>query len=192
MTTYQTPAEPGKLQPYTPLDPQALHDLAQHASDVLMPAALGPEHQPLAEAGAQLSIALYEFAMLVDADTDDQLALGEDAVERLRRASLHVHEHMAATVPSEDLDARNVELIESCMEEGLPVVASVTVELLLADGQTAMVRLTKETAHQEVGLNNGRAARLPTADHLIVRDGLHDLARLLAPLARETGAGGGL
>jgi hypothetical protein len=191
MTTYQTPAEPGKLQPYAPLDPQALHGLAQHALDVLMPAAIGPERETLAEAGAQLAVALSEFARLVEADADDQLAQGEGVVERLRRASLHVHEHMTAVVPSRDLDARNVELIESCMEEGLPVVGSVTAELLLAGGQTAMIRLTKETAHQEVGLDNGRAARLPAADHLIVRDGLHDLARLLAPLARETGTGGG-
>lgn len=190
MTIYQTPAEPGKLQPHAPLDPQALHGLARHAMDVLMPAAIGPKRETLAEVGAQLAIALSEFARLVEADADDQLARGEEVAERLRRASLHVHEHMAAVVPSQGLDARNVELIESCLEEGLPVVGSVTAELLLADGQAATVRLTKETAHQEVELNDGRTARLPAADHLIVRDGFHNLARMLAPLARETGTGG--
>lgn len=190
MTTYQTPAEPGKLQPYAPLDPQALYGLAQHALDVLMSAAIGPERETLAEAGAQLAIALSEFARLVEADADDQLAQGEGGIERLCRASLHVHEHMDSVVPSRDLDARNVELIERGMEEGLPVVGSVTAELLLAGGQTATVRLTRETAHQEVELNDSRAARHPAAAHLIVRDGLHDLARLLAPLARETSTGG--
>jgi sialic acid synthase SpsE len=89
-----------------------------------MPAAIGPERKTLGEAGAQLAIALSEFARLVEADTDDQLARGEEVVERLRRASLHVHEHMAVTVPSQELNARNVELIESCLEEGLPVVLS--------------------------------------------------------------------
>jgi hypothetical protein len=182
-------AEPGKLQPYAPLDPQALHCLAQHALDVLMPAAIGTERETLGEAGAQLAIALSEFARLVEADADDQLPQGEEVVERLRRASLHVYEHMAATVPPQELNARNVELLESCMEEGLPVVGAVTAELLLADGQAAAVRLTKETAHQEVELNGGHTARLSTADHLIVRDGFHELARLLAPLARATSTG---
>ncbi|KPI31366.1 hypothetical protein OV320_2582 [Actinobacteria bacterium OV320] len=190
MTIYQTPAEPGKIRPYAPLDPQALHGLAQHAMDVLMPAAIGPEREPLGEAGAQLAIALSAFARLVEANADDQLADGEDVVERLRRASLHVHEHMAAAVPSQDLDSRNVDVIESCLEEGLPVIGSMTAVLLLAGGQTATVRLTKETAHQEVELTDGRTARLPAADHLIVRDGLHELARLLAPLTREAGTGG--
>ncbi|MCQ6245238.1 hypothetical protein [Streptomyces malaysiensis] len=186
MTTYRTPAEPGKLQPYAPLDPQALHGLAQHADDVLMPAAIGPERKPLGEAAGQLAIALSEFARLVEADADDQLACGEDVVERLRRASMHVHEHMAAKVPAAELEARNTGLIESCLEEGLPVVGSVTAELLLAGGRAATVRLTKETAHQEVEVDDGRTTLLPAADHLIVRDGLHDLARLLAPLTRET------
>lgn len=190
MTTYQTPAEPGKLQPYAPLDPQAVRDLAQHALDVLMPAATGPEREPLPDAAGQLALALSAFARLLEADADDQLADGEDVVERLRRASLHVHEHMAATVPPEELNTRNVGLIESCLEEGLAVVGSVTVELLLAGGQAATVRLTKETAHQEVELKDGCTAQVPAADHLIVRDGFHELARLLAPLARETGTGG--
>ena len=188
MTTYQTPAEPGKLQPYTPLDPRALHDLAQHASDILMPAALGSEREPLAEAGAQLAIALHGFAALFEAPADDQLARGEEVVERLRRASLHIHQDMAATVPSQELDARSADMVESCLEEGLPVVGSVTAELLLADGQTATVRLTKETTHQQAELSGGRTAQLPAADHLIIRDGLHELARLLAPLAKGTPA----
>lgn len=190
MTTYETTAVPGKLQPYAPLDPQAVHGLARHALDVLMPSAIGPERETLGEAGAQLAIALCEFARLVEADADDQLARGEGTVERLRRASLHVREHIAAAVPSEELDARNVDVIEGCLEEGLPVVGSVTAELLLAGGQAATVRLAKENAHQDVELAGGRTARLPAADHLIIRDGLHELARLLAPLARETGTGG--
>ncbi|GAB2778275.1 hypothetical protein [Streptomyces daliensis] len=181
MTTYRTLAEPGTLQPYAPLDPQALRDLAQHALEVLMPAATGPERETLGEAGGQLALALSEFARLAEATAEDQLAQGEEVVERLRRASLHVHEHIAAKVPTAELEARNTGLIEGCLEEGLPVVGTVTAELLLADGQAATVRLTKETAHQEVEVGDGSTARLPAADHLIVRDGLHELARLLAP-----------
>jgi hypothetical protein len=185
MTTYQTPAVPGKRQPYAPLDPEALHSLAQHALDVLMPAAVGPERTPLGEAAGQLAISLSEFAKLVEADADDQLAQTEEVAERLRRASLHVRQHMASEVPGAELEARNTELIESCRQEGLPVVGSVTAELLLAGGQTATVRLTQESAHQDVELGDSHTARLSAADHLIVRDGLHELARLLAPLTRQ-------
>lgn len=185
LTTYQTTAQPGKVQPYTPLDAQTVRDLAQHASDVLMPAALGPDREPLAEAAAQLAIALQSFSNLVTADADDQLMWGEGTVERLRRASLHIHEHVAATVPTQEMAARNVDMIEGCLSEGIPVVGSVTAELLLADGQTATVKVTKDTAHQEVELQEGRTARLSTADHLIVRDGLHELARTLASVVKQ-------
>lgn len=195
MTTYESTAVPGQLQPYVPLDPQALRGLAQHANDVLMPAAIGPEptRTPLGEAAGQLGIALSEFARLIDADTDDQLAQAEEVVERLRRASLHVREHMAAVVPTAELEARHTDLIESCLEEGLPVVVSVTAELRIsggrtaAPGRTATVRLSKDTAHQEVEVSDGRTARLTAVDHLIVRDGFHELARVVAPLTREAG-----
>ncbi|WP_030024937.1 hypothetical protein [Streptomyces monomycini] len=125
----------------------------------------------------------------MEADADDQLADGDDVVERLRRSSLHVHEHMAAKVPDSELEARNLGLVESNLEGGLPVVGALSAELLLAGGRSATVRLTHETAHQNVELEDGRTARLPTADHLIVRDGLHELARLLAPLVRESRPG---
>lgn len=188
MTTYETTAVPGQLTPPAPLDPPAVHQLARHALDVLMPAATGPraETEALGEAAGQLAIALCALARLVEADADDQLAEGEDVVERLRRASLHVHEHLAAKVPAVDLEARSVGLVDSNLEEGLPVVGSLSAELLLAGGRSATVRLTHEDAHQEVEVGDGRTARLPAADHLIVRDGLHELARLLAPLTRES------
>ncbi|MFF2902710.1 hypothetical protein [Streptomyces sp. NPDC057966] len=188
MTTYETTVVPGQLQPPAPLDPQAVHQLARHALDVLMPAAVGPEAEALGEAAGQLAIALCAFARLIEADADDQLAQGEDVVQRLRRTSLHVHEHMAVTVPAAELEARNTGLVDSNLEEGLPVVGSLSAELLLAGGRSATVRLTHEDAHQEVEVDDGRTARLPATDHLIVRDGLHELARLLAPLARETTA----
>lgn len=145
MRICRSPDGPGELQSYAPLDPLALRGLVQHALDVLMPAAVGPGRKPLGEAGVQLAIAWSGFARLVEADAGDRLARGEEVVERLRRASLHVYEHMAVTVPAEELTARNVDLVESCLGEGLPVVGSVTAELLLADGRTAAVRLTKET-----------------------------------------------
>lgn len=187
MTTYETTAVPGQLQPPAPLDPPAVHQLARHALDVLMPAATGPRDQSeaLGEAAGQLAIALCAFARLVEADADDQLAQGEDVVGRLRRASLHVHEHMAAAVPAAELEARTTGLVDSNLEEGLPVVGSLSAELLLAGGRSATVRLTHQDAHQEVEVGDGRTARLPAADHLIVRDGLHELARLLAPLTRS-------
>ncbi|OKJ46753.1 hypothetical protein [Streptomyces sp. CB02115] len=187
MTTYETTAVPGQLMPPAPLDPPAVHQLARHALDVLMPAASGPVESEtrLGEAAGQLAIALCAFARLVEADADDQLAQGEDVVERLRRASLHVHEHMAATVPAAELEARTTGLVDSNLEEGLPVVGSLSAELLLSQGRSATVRLTHENAHQDVELEDGRAVRVPAADHLIVRDGLHELARLLAPLTRS-------
>lgn len=180
------------LRPYAPLDPQALRGLAEHANDVLTPAAIGPEptRTPLGEAAGQLGIALSEFAKLVDADADDQLAQAEEVVERLRRASLHVREHLVASVPAAELEARHADLIESCLEEGLPVVVEVTAKLHISGGRTggpgrtSTVRLSKGTAHQDVELGDGRTARLPAVDHLIVRDGFHELARVLAPLAR--------
>ncbi|MEV5592201.1 hypothetical protein [Streptomyces sp. NPDC052496] len=190
MTTYKTSAVPGQLLPPAPLDPQAVRQLARHALDVLMPAAVGPEAETLGEAAGQLAIALCAFARLVEANADDQLAEGEDVVERLRRASLHVHEHMAAKVPASELEARTTGLVDSSLE-GLPVVGALSAELLLADGRSSTVRLTHETAHQDVELEDGRTAQLAAADHLIVRDGLHELARLLAPLAQESRPGGG-
>ncbi|MFE0778966.1 hypothetical protein [Streptomyces sp. NPDC058861] len=190
MTTYETTAVPGELTPPAPLDPQAVHQLARHALDVLTPAAIGAETEALGEAAGQLAIAISAFARLVETgpgDADEQLAEGEEVVERLRRASLHVHEHMAATVPAARLEARNAELIDSCLEEGLPVVGELAAELLLAGGRSTTVRLTHETAHQDVELEDGRARRVPAVGHLLVRDGLHELARVLAPLAQETG-----
>jgi hypothetical protein len=193
VTTYETTAEPGKLQPYAPLDPQALHSLAQHAADVLAPASIGPEREPLGEAAGQLSIALWEFARLVDADAEDRLARGEDVLERLRRASLHVREHLAATVPAAELEARSADLVTSCLEEGLPVVVSVTAEVHVSGGRaggpgrTTTVRLSKDTAHRDVELEGGRTARLPMTDHLIVRDGLHELARVTTLLTSTAG-----
>ncbi|MFB8120549.1 hypothetical protein ACFQ6U_13915 [Streptomyces sp. NPDC056465] len=186
MTTYETTAVPGQLTPPAPLDPPAVHQLARHALDVLMPAAVGTGAEPLGEAAAQLAIALCAFARLVEADANDQLSEGEDVVGRLRRASLHVHEHLVAKVPASELEARNVGLVDSNLEEGLPVVGSLSAELLLAGGRSATVRLTHEDAHQEVEVGDGRTARLPAPDHLIVRNGLHDLARILAPLTRES------
>ncbi|MFJ6437771.1 hypothetical protein [Streptomyces sp. NPDC091416] len=149
-----------------------------------MPTATGPRDQAkaLREAAGQLAIALCAFARLVEADADDQLAEGEAAVERLRQASLHVHEHMASTVPVPELEACTTGLVDSNLEKGL------SAELLLAGGRSATVRLTHETAHQDIELEDGRTARLPAADHLILRDGFHELARLLAPLTRETTA----
>ncbi|MEU7156026.1 hypothetical protein AB0A98_06215 [Streptomyces chrestomyceticus] len=190
MTIYETSAVPGQLQPPAPLDPQAVRQLARHALDVLMPAAVGTEREPLGEAAGQLAIALCAVARLVEAGADDQLTEGEDVVERLRRASLHVHEHMAAKVPAAELKARTLGLVNSNLEEGLPVVGALSAQLLLAGGRSATVRLTHQTAHQDVELEDGRTARLTAADHLIVRDGLHELARLLAPLTRESRAGG--
>ncbi|MFF3432472.1 hypothetical protein [Streptomyces sp. NPDC002602] len=191
MTTYVTKAVSGQLQPPAPLDPQEVHQLARHALDVLMPAATGPRDQaePLGEAAGQLAIALCAFARLVEAAPDDhQLSNGEDVVERLRRASLHVQEHMAAAVPAAELEARTTGLVDSNLEEGLPVVGSLSAELLLAGGRSATVRLTHENAHQDVELEDGRTARLPAAHQLILRDGFHELARLLAPLTQETTA----
>ncbi|MFJ2589720.1 hypothetical protein [Streptomyces sp. NPDC087538] len=185
MTTYETTAVPGQLTPPAPLDLQAVHQLAQHALDVLVPAAVGPGAETLGEAAGQLAIALSAFARLVEADADNQLAEGEDVVERLRRASLHIHEHLAAKVPAAELEARSTGLVDSNLEEGLPVAGSLSVELLLAGGRSVTVRLTHEDAHRKVEVGDGRTARLPAADHLIVRDGLHELARLLAPLTRS-------
>ncbi|MFD4178182.1 hypothetical protein [Streptomyces anulatus] len=185
MTIYKTTAVPGQLTPPAPLDPQAVRQLGQHALDVLMPAAIEPGSTPLGEAAGQIAAALCSLARLVEADADDQLAQGEDVVERLRRASLRVHEHMVATVPAADLEARSAGLIESCIEEGLPVVASVSADLVLSGGRTVRVRLTKETAHQEAEVGDGDTVRIPAADHLLVRDGLHELGRVLAPLTQE-------
>ncbi|WP_030024940.1 hypothetical protein [Streptomyces monomycini] len=47
MTTYETSAVPGQLQPPAPLDPQAVRQLARHALDILMPAAVGPKNKTL-------------------------------------------------------------------------------------------------------------------------------------------------
>ncbi|MFJ4412573.1 hypothetical protein [Streptomyces sp. NPDC088910] len=194
MTTYETTAVPGQIHRYAPLDPQAVDGLAQHASDVLMPAAIGPARTPLGEAAGQLSIALSEFARLVDADADDQLYQAEEVLERLRRASLHVREHLVASVPAADLTARHTDLIESCLEEGLPVVMEVTAEVHVSGGRaggpgrTSTVRLSTASAHQDVELSDGRTARLPAVDHLIVRDGLHELARVVTPLTRKADA----
>ncbi|MET9931726.1 MULTISPECIES: hypothetical protein [unclassified Streptomyces] len=46
--------------------------------------------------------------------------------------------------------------------------------------------LTVHADDQDVKLEDGRARLVPAAKHLTVRDGLHELARVLAPLAKET------
>ncbi|MFI9333046.1 hypothetical protein ACIGZJ_36610 [Kitasatospora sp. NPDC052868] len=189
MTTYQTTAVPGQLSPAAPLDPQAVRDLARHASDVLFPAGIGPDRTPLGEAAAQLSIALSGFGRLVSAEPVDQLECGEEVLSRLRRASGHVYEHMADQVPPAELKGRNVGLVDSNLREGLPVVGTLTAELLLAGDETATVALTMTDAHRSVAvLDDDTTVPVPVADHLVVRDGLHELARILAPLA--TGKGG--
>ncbi|MFI1189341.1 hypothetical protein [Streptomyces californicus] len=57
-------------------------------------------------------------------------------------------------------------------------------ELLLSHGPSATVRLTHQNAHENVHLEDGHAVRVPTADHLTIRNGLHELARILTPLTR--------
>ncbi|MGN4160276.1 hypothetical protein ACRWOO_11425 [Streptomyces sp. NEAU-PBA10] len=159
MTTYETDAVPGQLTPPAPLDPPVVHQLARHALDVLIPAATGPRDQaePLGEAAGQLALALRAFARLVEADADDQLTEGEGVVERLRRASLHVHEHLAAKVPAVELEARNLGLVDSNLEEGLPVVGSMSAEL--NDAGEALIQQLSSVEPLDQGLAGVRYQR---------------------------------
>ncbi|MFJ7280676.1 hypothetical protein [Kitasatospora sp. NPDC098663] len=186
MTTYQTTTVPGRLWEYAPLDPKAVHELQRHASEVLSRAGIGPDRTPLGEAAAQIAIAICYLERVLVAEPDLRLGEGEELAWRLHRAADHVREHLAAEVPADELEDRNLGLIDSCLEEGLPVVGKLTAELLLKGGEKVTVTLTADDAHQTVH-TPGSTARIPAAQHLIIRDGLHDLGRTLRPLVTGKG-----
>ncbi|MGA5824101.1 hypothetical protein ACPC54_40425 [Kitasatospora sp. NPDC094028] len=201
MTTYQTNAEPGKLQPAAPLDPAALRQLSRHASDVLSPAGRMQDAPPLADAGAHLSIALSAFNALLTptegAQDIDRLADAEHALDHLHRTTNYVREHLVETVSGEERDARHRGMIESCLEEGLTVVGSLTAELLMANGRRVTVRLTTDDAYQTIeleeegrsrrpwwavfhrGRRGTRTLRLSGRDRLELHHGMHEIGRIV-------------
>ncbi|MFF1793660.1 hypothetical protein ACFVXQ_05400 [Kitasatospora sp. NPDC058263] len=198
MTTYQTTAVPGKLSPAAPLDPAALRQLSRHASDVLSPAGRVEDAPPLAEAGAHLAIALSAFNALLtpaaDAKDIDRLADAEHALDHLHRTTNYVRAHAVENVSEEEREARHRGMINSCLEEGLTVVGSLTAELLMAKGRRITVRLTEGNAYQSVELEEPgeapRTLRLSGRDRLELHHGLHELGRIVWLMLRAEGEGG--
>ncbi|MGA5822148.1 hypothetical protein ACPC54_30315 [Kitasatospora sp. NPDC094028] len=183
MTTYQTNAAQRRFPDPAPLDHTAVRDLARHANDVMWPAARMKPAEPLAEAGVHVSIALSGFNGLMAADTGrDHLAEGERTLDHLHRAAGHLHEHLVATVPEEQREARHRGMIDSCLREGLTVVASLTAELMMA-GRRITVRLTEADAYQGIQLEEEgqetRTLRLSGRDRLELHSGLHEIGRVV-------------
>ncbi|MFI9331901.1 hypothetical protein ACIGZJ_30720 [Kitasatospora sp. NPDC052868] len=189
MTTYQTTAVPGKLQPAAPLDPAALRELSRHASEVLSPAGLMEDAPPLAEAGAHLSIALSAFNALLTPRADaNRLADAEHALDHLHRTTNHVREHLVESVPEVKREARHQGRVNSCREEGLAVVASLTAELVLGPGRRITVRLTDGDAYQSVRIEEEgqpvRTWRLSGRDRLELHHGMHEIGRIVRLMLR--------
>ncbi|MQS17935.1 hypothetical protein F7Q99_38770 [Streptomyces kaniharaensis] len=184
MTTYTTTAVAGKLSPPAPLDRKAVRDLERHAHEVMSPAARMQPREPLAEAGVHVAIGLGGLHGLMVATTSlDHLAEGERTLSHLHRAAGHLREHLVETVPEEEREARHRGMIDSCLEEGLTVVASLTAELVLAKGRRITVRLTEEDAYQTVELEEEgqetRTLRLSGRDRLELHSGLHEIGRVV-------------
>ncbi|MFD5566271.1 hypothetical protein [Kitasatospora griseola] len=184
MTTYQTTAVPGQLQPAAPLDRQAVRHLERHAHEVLSPPARMNPAVPLAKAGVHVAIGIGGLHGLMAATTStDHLAEGERTLSHLHRAAGHLREHLVEAVPEEEREARHRGVIDSCLREGLTVVASLTAELVLAKGRRITVRLTEADAYQTVELEEAgqetRTLRLSGRDRLELHDGLHEIGRVV-------------
>ncbi|MFD0574756.1 hypothetical protein ACFQ0T_43115 [Kitasatospora gansuensis] len=173
------------LQPAAPVDPKQVRDVAQHASEVFGPSArLKGGRDQLSESGAHMGISLGGLHSVMRAEVPiDHLAEGEFTLDHLHRAAGHMREHLVEAVPADELEARHRGLIDSCLEEGLTVVGSLTAELLMAKGRRLTVRLTSTDAYQtieliEEGLET-RVVRLSGANRLELHSGLHEIGRIV-------------
>ncbi|MFC7831030.1 hypothetical protein [Streptomyces sp. NPDC057375] len=181
MTTYQTTDAPRKLQP------AALRELSGYASEVLSPAGRIEDAPPLAGAGVHLSITLSAFnALLTPAEGAkdiDRLADAEHALDHLHRTTNYVRGHLVASVSEAEREARHQGLVDSCREEGLAVVASLTAELAFDPGRRVTVRLTDGDAYQSVRIEEEgqpvRTWRLSGRDRLELHHGMHEIGRII-------------
>ncbi|RGD55408.1 hypothetical protein DR950_41840 [Kitasatospora xanthocidica] len=190
MTTYQTNAVRGQLQPAAPLDPAELRELSRHASEVLSPAGRMQDAPPLAKAGVHLSIALSGLnGLLTPRPRANRLAGAEHVLDHLHRTTNHVREHVVADVPETWREARHQGMVNSCRREGLAVVASLTAELVLGPGRRITVRLTDGDAYQSVELEEEgqetRTLRLSGRDRLELHHGMHEIGRIVWLMLRE-------
>ncbi|MFE3504192.1 hypothetical protein ACFXPX_04415 [Kitasatospora sp. NPDC059146] len=99
-----------------------------------------------------------------------------------------MREHLVASVPGEEREARHQGMVDSCREEGLAVVASLTAELVLGPGRRITVRLTDGDAYQSVPIEEEgqpvRTWRLPGRDRLELHHGMHEIGRIVWRMLR--------
>jgi hypothetical protein len=178
---------------YEPLCAEAVHELSELAAQVLLPAQLAEQPDPLARAAWQMSTAYDRIAVLLDGhEKERHVEMAEDLASKLRDALRDAHAHWASLQSNDQLAARTAARDLDLLGVQQAVVSGVTLQLSLPIGRTITVTLGEENFRSpKEGWTTVTSdselldATVSGADHVAIKEALDTVAEILTAHLRE-------